>query len=75
VRLWARKQYIEKGYGDAPLNLTIKLFNSLQDIFRNVNKLALPDKIDVFTMPDYPVENCPFYLFFKNLYKILHLFL
>jgi hypothetical protein len=45
VSLWARKQYIEGGFGQDPLEMSVKIFDALDDIFRGVGAKALPPKI------------------------------
>lgn len=45
MRLWARKELIEEGYGVGPLSMSANIMNQFLDIFRNVDKTALPEKI------------------------------
>ena len=55
VRLWARSNLVDKGLAKASLDLSVKIYDQLLDIFKNVNPNALPEKIDIFAIPDYPV--------------------
>jgi aminopeptidase N len=45
IRIWARRRYIDEEYGLSTLELTAKIYNELQDIFRNVDRSSLPAKI------------------------------
>ena len=45
MSLWARKQYIDGGFGQDPLEMSVKIFDALDDIFRGVGAKALPPKI------------------------------
>jgi hypothetical protein len=45
IRLWARKELIDEGYGYGPLAMSVNIMTQLLDIFRNVDKAALPEKI------------------------------
>ena len=56
IRIWARKRYVDRKYTRAALELTTKIFNGLQDIFKNVDPSSLPEKIDIFAIPDYSVS-------------------
>jgi glutamyl aminopeptidase len=56
VNLWARKQFIQGGFTTDPLNLIEKVLIGVLDIFRNANPICIPNKIDVFAIPDYPVD-------------------
>lgn len=55
IRFWARKNYVDAGLVDDPLQMTVDLFNSLEKIFIEVPE-AIPPKIDVFAIPFYPVR-------------------
>ena len=48
MRLWARKELIDEGYGLAPLSMSVNIMVQLLDIFKNVDKAALPEKIGYF---------------------------
>ena len=45
IRIWGRRRYIDEEYGLSTLELTAKIYNELQDIFRNVDRSSLPAKI------------------------------
>ena len=45
MSLWARKQYIDGGFGQDPLEMSVKIFDVLDDIFHGVDAKALPSKI------------------------------
>ena len=48
IRIWARRRYVDEEYALATLELTYKIYNQLQDIFKNVDKSSLPAKIGKF---------------------------
>lgn len=48
IRIWARRRYIDEGYALSTLNLASKIYNSLQDIFKDVDRSALPAKIGMY---------------------------
>lgn len=56
IKLWARRHFIDENQADIGLDLTIKIFNALEDLFSKVDKKSLPAKIDVLAIPDYPVN-------------------
>ena len=60
VRVWARNHFVDEGQVDAALDMVGGLFNALEEIFSDVSKDALPAKIDVLAIPDYPVRICLF---------------
>ena len=45
IRIWTRSRLNEEGLAEPALDLTIRIFNGLQDIFRNVDRRSLPPKI------------------------------
>lgn len=45
ISLWARKEYIDGGFGADPLAMAVRIFDALDDIFRGVGAQALPPKI------------------------------
>ena len=56
VQIWARKNFIDEGQADMGLEMTVKIFDQLQAIFKNVDNSSLPKKIDIIAIPDYPVN-------------------
>ena len=58
VKLWARNHFIDEGQADMALEMAINIYNNLVDIFSGVPTSALPPKIDIFAIPDYPVNFC-----------------
>lgn len=48
IRIWARRRYIDEEYALSTLELTAKIYNELQDIFRNVDRSSLPAKIGTY---------------------------
>ena len=55
INVWARNHFIDEGQADLALEMAVKIFNQLEDIFSRVNRNSLPVKIDIFAIPDYPV--------------------
>lgn len=53
LNVWARKEFANDALD--LLNMTEKIFEGLMDIFRDVDESALPTKIDMFLIPEYPV--------------------
>jgi hypothetical protein len=53
IRIWAQSDLIDEGYADAPLNMTVRIFNALLDIMRDVNQISYPPKIGMFLNFDY----------------------
>lgn len=53
LKLWVRPEFKEEGLD--VLNMTERIFEQLMDIFRDVDDIALPPKIDMFIIPEYPV--------------------
>lgn len=49
IRLWAQSDLINDGYADAPLNMTVRIFNALLDLMRDVNPNSYPPKIGMFS--------------------------
>jgi hypothetical protein len=47
IRIWARRRYVDEEYALSTLELTVKIYNQLEDIFRNVDRSSLPAKIGV----------------------------
>ena len=60
VTLWARTPLVDEGLAKEPLKLAVDLFDALVDIFGGVNPAAIPEKIDILAVPEYPVKhfNC-----------------
>lgn len=54
INIWVRKELIDQGALDI-LNMTLNVYLGLLDIFRDVNEAAIPPKIDMFIIPEYPV--------------------
>ncbi len=61
VQIWGRKNFIDEGQADMTLEMVVNIFNELENIFQNVDKSALPKKIDIIAIPEYPVKH---FLFF-----------
>lgn len=55
VKVWSRNHFIDENQTDLALEMTVKIFNELEEIFKNVSS-SLPEKIDVIAIPDYPVS-------------------
>lgn len=62
VTIWARNHFVDEGQVLLAANMTVNLFNALENILNGVNNASLPAKIDVFAIPDYPVSNFIFYI-------------
>ncbi len=69
LNIWARNHYIDEDQADIALDMCIKIFNELEDIFKGVKKDSLPAKIDIFAIPDYPVS-FSIYIFTQIYFKI-----
>lgn len=68
LNIWVRKEYAEDGLDI--LNMAEKIFEALMEIFKDVDETALPPKIDMFIIPEYPVRKkifkySIFFIFFK----------
>ena len=45
IRVWTRSNLAAKGLSLPVLDMTVKIFNELLDIFRNVDPTSIPPKI------------------------------
>ena len=70
INVWARNHYIDEGQANIALDMALKIFNELEDIFSGVKKDSLPAKIDIFALPDYPVmfRSIFFYFYLRLMY-------
>lgn len=74
LRVWTRKEFANDALD--VLNMTERIFEyGLMEIFKNVDETALPSKIDMFIIPEYPVTKKnnlkQFYLFLISLMQFL----
>lgn len=63
INIWVRKELVDQGAMDI-LNMTYNIYSALLDIFRDVNEAAIPPKVDMFIIPEYPVFYLKFILIF-----------
>ena len=45
IRIWTRSRLYDEGLATPTLDVAVKVFNALQDIFRNVDRSSIPPKI------------------------------
>lgn len=55
ISVWARKSLVDQGFATGTLDMAIKVFSELLEIFKNVDESSLPSKIDIFAIPEYSV--------------------
>jgi len=58
VNIWVRNELIDQGALDI-LNMSMNIYSGLLDTFRDVDESSIPPKIDMFIIPEYPVEAVP----------------